>query len=115
VFVILSLFWIITGVMALGPGWEQSVGLMLEGGVKHGLAEATVVAGAAADICIGVAIAFRRTTKCALYAALALSLAYAVIGSALVPRLWIDPIGPLLKIWPIMVLILVAVAVHEDR
>jgi uncharacterized protein YbjT (DUF2867 family) len=115
VFVILSLFWIATGVMALGPGWERGVGLMLEGGVKHGLAEATVVAGAAADICIGVAIAFRRTTKRALYAALALSLAYAVIGSVLVPRLWIDPIGPLLKIWPIMVLILVAVAIHEDR
>jgi hypothetical protein len=88
---------------------------MLEGGVKHGLAEATVVAGAAADICIGVGIAFRRTTKRALYAALALSLAYAVIGSVLVPRLWIEPIGPLLKIWPIMVLILVAVAIHEDR
>jgi len=33
----------------------------------------------------------------------------------LVPRLWIDPIGPLLKIWPIMVLILVAIAIHEDR
>jgi uncharacterized protein YbjT (DUF2867 family) len=115
VFVILSLFWIATGVMALGPGWERGVGLMLEGGVKHGLAEATVVAGAAADICIGVGIAFRRTTKRALYAALALSLAYAVIGSVLVPRLWIEPIGPLLKIWPIMVLILVAVAIHEDR
>jgi uncharacterized protein YbjT (DUF2867 family) len=115
VFVILSLFWITTGVMVLGPGWEQSVGLMLEGGVKHGLAEATVVAGAAADICIGVGIAFRRTTKRALYVALALSLAYAIIGTVLVPRLWIDPIGPLLKIWPIMVLILVAVAIHEDR
>ena len=115
VFVILSLFWITTGVMVLGPGWERGVGLMLEGGVKHGLAEATVVAGAAADICIGVGIAFRRTTKRALYTALALSLAYAIIGTVLLPRLWIDPIGPLLKIWPIMVLTLVAVAIHEDR
>jgi hypothetical protein len=41
--------------------------------------------------------------------------AYAIIGTVLLPRLWIDPIGPLLKIWPIMVLILVAVAIHEDR
>src|ERR1051326_7031559 len=48
VFAVLSLFWIVTGVMALGPGREQGIGLMLEGGVKHGLAEATVVAGAAA-------------------------------------------------------------------
>jgi uncharacterized protein YbjT (DUF2867 family) len=115
VFLILSLFWIVTGVMALGPGWHQGVGLMLEGGVKHELAEATVVAGAAADICIGIGIAFRRTTKPALYAALAISLVYAVIGTVLVPRLWIDPIGPLLKIWPIMVLILVAIAIVEDR
>jgi uncharacterized protein YbjT (DUF2867 family) len=115
VFAVLSLFWIVTGVMALGPGWEQGIGLMLEGGVKHGLAEATVVAGAAADICIGLGIAFRRTTRRALYAALAISLVYAIIGTVLVPRLWIDPIGPLLKIWPIMVLILVAIAIHEDR
>ena len=114
-FAVLSLFWIVTGVMALGPGWEQGIGLMLEGGVKHGLAEATVVAGAAADICIGLGIAFRRTTRRALYAALAISLVYAIIGTVLVPRLWIDPIGPLLKIWPIMVLILVAIAIHEDR
>ncbi|HEV2957931.1 MAG TPA: DoxX-like family protein, partial [Xanthobacteraceae bacterium] len=89
--------------------------LILEGGVKHGLAEATVVAGAAVDICIGVGIAFRRTAKRALYAALALSLLYALIGTVLIPRLWIDPIGPLLKIWPIMALILVAIAIHEDR
>src|ERR1051326_9141466 len=93
VFVVLSLFWIATGVMALGPGWEQGVGLMLERRLKHGLAEATVVAGAAADIWIGVGIAFRRTTRGALYAALAISLAYAIIGTVLVPRLWIDPIG----------------------
>jgi hypothetical protein len=115
VFTILALFWIVTGLMALGPGWQKGVGLMLEGGVKHGLAEATVVAGAAADICIGIGIAFRRTTRRALYAALALSLLYAIIGTVLVPRLWIDPIGPLLKIWPIMALILVAIAIVEDR
>jgi uncharacterized protein YbjT (DUF2867 family) len=115
VFVILSLFWIVTGLMALGPGWQKGVGLVLEGGVKHGLAEAAVVAGAAADICIGVGIAFRRTAKRALYAALALALIYAIVGSVLVPRLWIDPIGPLLKIWPIMALILVAIAIVEDR
>jgi len=70
VFVILSLFWIVTGLMALGAGWQKGVDLMLEAGVKHGLAEAAVVAGAAADICIGIGIAFRRTAKRAIYAAL---------------------------------------------
>jgi uncharacterized protein YbjT (DUF2867 family) len=115
VFVVLSLFWIVTGIMALGPGWQRGVGLMLEGGVRHGLGEATVVAGATADICIGIGIAFRRTARRALYAGLTLALVYTVIGTMLMPRLWIDPIGPLLKIWPIMALILVAIAIVEDR
>ena len=50
-----------------------------------------------------------------LYAALAITLAYATIGTILVPRLWIDPLGPMLKIWPILVLNLIALAIHEDR
>jgi hypothetical protein len=33
----------------------------------------------------------------------------------LVPRLWADPLGPTLKIWPVLVLNLVATAVREDR
>jgi uncharacterized protein YbjT (DUF2867 family) len=115
VFAILSLFWIVTGIMALGPGWQQGVDLMIEGGVKHGLGEATVVAGAAADICIGIGIAFRRTAKRALYAALGLSVVYIIFGTLLVPHLWIDPLGPLLKTLLIIVLILVTIAISEDR
>jgi DoxX-like family len=115
VIVILSLFWIVTGLIALGPGCEQGVALVRETGLRHGSAEAAVAAGAIADICIGIGIAFRRTTKRALYAALALSLGYATIGTVLTPRLWIDPLGPLVKILPIMVLMLVAIAIVEDR
>jgi hypothetical protein len=29
--------------------------------------------------------------------------------------LWIDPVGPMLKIWPILALNLVALAIVEDR
>jgi DoxX-like family len=83
--------------------------------VKHGLAEATVLAGAAADICVGIGIAFRRTTKGALYAAFALSVVYLILATFLVPQLWIEPLGPLLKTLPIMILILVAIAISEDR
>ena len=38
-----------------------------------------------------------------------------VIGTILVPRLWFDPLGPMLKIGPIMVFNLVALAIHDDR
>ena len=36
-------------------------------------------------------------------------------GPSGMPDLWIEPLGPLLKTLPIMVLILVAIAISEDR
>lgn len=112
---VFSLFWIATAFMSLGPGWDIGIGLMHEGNVTGIAAPLTVIAGALADLSIGIGIAFRRTTRPALYAALALSLVYVVIGTLLVPRLWIDPLGPMLKIWPVMALNLVAIAILDDR
>jgi hypothetical protein len=112
---IFSLFWIVTGLISLGPGWHIGLTVMREGGASESIAAVSVAAGALADIAVGIAIAFRRTTRYGLYAALAITLTYAVIGTILVPRLWIDPLGPMLKIWPILALNLVALAIHEDR
>lgn len=112
---VLSLFWIATAFMSLGPGWDIGIGLMHEGGVTGIAAPLTVTAGALADLCIGIGIAFRRTVRPALYAAIALSLVYVVIGTILVPQLWIDPLGPMLKIWPVIALNLVALAILKDR
>ncbi|HEX6997284.1 MAG TPA: SDR family oxidoreductase [Gammaproteobacteria bacterium] len=114
-FAVLSAFWIVTGLVSLGPGWEPGLAYLLEGGVAPPLAAAGVVAGALVDIAVGVGIAVRRTAKRALWAAFAISIFYVVAGTWVLPRLWADPVGPMLKIWPIMVLNLVALAIAEDR
>lgn len=114
-FVVIVLFWISTGLISLGPGWDYGVGLMYEGGVEEPMAALTVIAGATADIIIGLAIAYRPTSRYGLWAAILLALAYAVIGTILVPRLWADPLGPMLKIWPVIILHCVALAILEDR
>jgi hypothetical protein len=54
-------------------------------------------------------------TRYGLYGALALSLFYAAAGTILRPDLWIEPLGPLLKIIPIFVLHLVALAILDER
>jgi uncharacterized protein YbjT (DUF2867 family) len=113
--VVFASFWIGTGLISLGPGWAIGKSLMFEGGVKDPFAAFVVIAGALADIAIGTAIAFRRTTRLGLYAALAISLTYAVVGTILVPRLWRDPLGPMLKIWPIICFNLFLLSVHKDR
>jgi uncharacterized protein YbjT (DUF2867 family) len=115
IFVVLSLFWISTAFVSLGPGWSYGIGLMGEGGVEGTAAALTVVAGALADLVIGLAIAYRPISRYGLYAAIAISFIYAIIGTILVPRLWADPLGPMLKIWPIIVLHFAALAVLEDR
>jgi uncharacterized protein YbjT (DUF2867 family) len=115
VFAVFSLFWIGTGLVSLGPGWEQGLEYLRAGGVSGGVAQAGVVAGALADIAIGVGIAFRRSARGALFAALAISIFYMVTGTFVLPALWLDPVGPMLKIWPIMALNLVALALLDDR
>lgn len=113
-FAVLCLFWILTGLISLGPGWEIGIALMQEGGAGP-LSAPSVIAGAVADIGIGIGIACRPWARRALYAALAVSVFYLVAGTAVLPRLWIDPIGPMLKIFPIMALHLVAIAVLRER
>ena len=115
VFAIFGLFWLSTAIVSFGPGWDIGLGLLSENKVPEPIAAFAIVAGASADIAIGLAILYRPTTRYGLWAALAISLAYMIAGTLLVPRLWRDPLGPLLKIWPVVLLNLVALAIREDR
>jgi hypothetical protein len=115
VFGILAIFWIETAFISIGPGYDVGMGLMREGGIEGPLAVAAVVGGGLLDLVIGIGIALRRTTKLALIASLIVSVVYFVIGTIIVPRLWIDPLGPMMKIWPIFVFTLVALAIRDDR
>lgn len=114
IFVVFAAFWIMTGVLSVGPSYELGVALMLEGGAGP-LSGPSVIAGGLADLLIGIGIAVRRFTRPALYAALAISLFYVVAGTILLPRLWLEPLGPLAKIWPILMLNLTALAILKDR
>ncbi len=114
VFAIFAAFWILTGLVSLGPGWDVGLEYMVRGGAGA-VAVPGVIAGALADIVIGIGIAIRRTAKPALYAALAISVFYLITGTILLPELWADPIGPMMKIWPIIALNLAALAIVEDR
>jgi uncharacterized protein YbjT (DUF2867 family) len=114
VFTVLSVFWLVTGIVSLTGGYETGVDLMRRAGAGA-LAAPGVVAGAFADILIGLAIAWRPTARLGLYGALALSLFYVVVATFLLPGLWGDPLGALVKIGPILALNLVALAILEER
>lgn len=114
-FAVLVLFWIGTGIVSLSVGWTHGIDLMRQGGADELTARMTVIAGASADILIGAAIAYRPLARAGLWGGIALSLLYAVIGTVLIPALWTDPLGPMLKIWPIVMLHALALAILEAR
>jgi uncharacterized protein YbjT (DUF2867 family) len=113
-FAVLALFWIATALICLVPGYRSGVALMQEAGAGF-LAAPTVIAGALADLAIGIAIAFRPTSRPGLYAAMAITIIYLILATALLPHLWFDPLGVLLKALPILVLHGVALGILEER
>ena len=109
----LALFWIVSGLLALGPGWSAATRIMAES--VPTAAPLYVMAGSAADIAVGMAIAVRRTARAGLLTAIGVSLLYLLLGTALSPALWLDPLGPLVKALRILVLHLVAQAIVDER
>lgn len=109
-----ALFWILTGLVALGPGYDLAVGYMERAGAGA-LSAPSVVAGSIADLLIGFAILYRPTARIGLLAAIAVSLAYLVAGTILLPGLWRDPLGPMMKIWPILAFNLLCLAMLDER
>lgn len=114
ILVVLPLFWIGTGIVSLTVGWESGVELMRVAGAGD-LSGPSVAAGAAADIAVGLQMIWRRTARSGLYGALFLCAFYAVAGTLVRPDLWAEPLGPLMKIFPIALLHLVALATLEER
>jgi len=111
---VLALFWVFTALISVGPGYAEAIALMREAGAGA-LSGPAVIAGAIADLLIGLAIACRRSARAGLLAAVALSVFYLIAGTLLLPQLWIAPLGPLAKVVPILLLHLVALATLEER
>ncbi|HEX2139782.1 MAG TPA: SDR family oxidoreductase [Woeseiaceae bacterium] len=114
IFIVLGLFWLGTGIISLGPGFEIGTELLVASGLPA-LAAPGVIAGALADMLVGAGLLYRPTARRALYGGIALSLFYMAAGTVLLPELWRDPLGPMMKIWPILALNIVALAVLDER
>ncbi|TRW98441.1 SDR family oxidoreductase [Paracoccus sp. M683] len=109
----LSIFWLFSGLIAL---WDVPRAMaVLAGRLPGWLAWLLVVGGAIADIGVGLAILWRRWTKAAALAMMALSGSYLLGGALLAPALWGDPLGPMLKVFPGVMLAMTVWLLMEDR
>ena len=115
VLAVLAAFWVATGVITLYSGRPAAEALLREAGWPEAWVAVSAIGGGILDVLLGIAVAVRQTAKATLITTLVVSVGYLVAASALLPRLWIDPLGSLVKIFPIMVLTLVALAILDDR
>jgi hypothetical protein len=68
-----------------------------------------------ADLALGMAVLLRSHARSALTGMLALSAAYLAGGTLIEPELWLDPLGPLVKVLPSILLTLTGLAILEER
>lgn len=112
--VTLGLFWLLTGLISFGPGWSAAVAILHEGG--YGRAAVPVAWwGALLDVVLGLALFVRPwTARIALLMA-ASTVGYLVAATISLPQYWIDPLGPWLKVLPMMALCLFVAATDRRR
>ncbi|WCS23353.1 SDR family oxidoreductase [Methylobacterium sp. NMS14P] len=111
----LAAFWIVSGLVSLIPGFAAASAILTAHGFPEAAARAATVVTSLADIAVGLAVAVRSTCRRGLLAGIALTLAYMGAAGLVAPELWLDPLGPLIKPWPVMILMLVALAILDDR
>lgn len=110
----LAIFWIWTGVVTLGPGAPQALSLVRDAGYGP-LAWPSWFFGAWFDILAGLALLVRPwTARVALLMASA-SVIYLVAGTAARADLWLHPLGPWIKVLPMMALCLFVAATDARR
>ncbi|TPK66404.1 SDR family oxidoreductase [Mesorhizobium sp. B2-4-19] len=114
IFACLSLFWFVSGVIGL-IRQEAAADILVSHGVSASLAHIAVLAGSAVDILVGAAVVVRSLARRALLAMIAITLSHLAAASLLVPGLWLDPLGPLVKTIAALCLVLVALAVLDER
>ncbi|NGN40916.1 SDR family oxidoreductase [Mesorhizobium sp. CGMCC 1.15528] len=114
IFGTLSLFWILSGAIAL-LRFGASTQHLVEAGASSAVAAFLTFITSVADIALGLGVIARRHSSVALKGMIALSLAYLAAATFLTPGLWVDPLGPLVKVLPSIALALVALAILDER
>ena len=110
----LSVFWLASGVIGLFRASDALA--VLDGTALPRLArEVAVIGGGLADIALGAAILWRPWTRTAAIGMVLLSCLYLAGSLVLTPALWADPLGPMVKILPGVVLALIVALTLEDR
>ncbi|ATG42448.1 putative NAD dependent epimerase [Phaeobacter piscinae] len=110
----LCLFWFASGLIGV---WqvESAAKLLQVAGWSALLSKASVVFWSFVDIALAIAVLYRPWAGRACLAMVAVSLIYLISATIVTPGLWADPLGPMVKVIPGIMLALIAHQMLEAR
>jgi hypothetical protein len=111
----LSVFWIVSGFIALFVSYDAAAAILSSHAFPPSLVGPVTILTSLMDMTIGILITFRRTCAIGLIAGIAASLGYMLGAALLTLDLWIEPLGALVKTGPAIVLMLVALMILDNR
>lgn len=111
---VLFLFWLVSGLLGLFR-IEEAASVLTDVGWSSQLAQASVVLWSLVDVFLAFLLVNRKTASLACLLMIAVSAIYLVASTLIVPHLWLDPLGPLVKILPAMMLAGLARLLLETR
>ncbi|WP_415714532.1 SDR family oxidoreductase [Roseibium sp.] len=110
----LALFWLLSGLIGF-LSFEDATRVLTDRGTSPAVAAVFVASGAVVDIALGLAVLWRRWTRLACLGMIVVSGCYLLGGTVLAPQLWADPLGPLVKVFPALVLAAMVALLLEER
>lgn len=110
----LFLFWLLSGVIGL-LRIDEAAATLIKAGWSSGMASASVILWSVIDIALAGLLMMRKHAVKACIAMAIVSGIYLVAGTVVTPELWIDPLGPLVKIVPAMILAIAGTAMLGER
>jgi uncharacterized protein YbjT (DUF2867 family) len=113
VIITLAAFWIVSGLVPLFDPDRAALGFA--GFFNPAMAFGLTIATSFADLLLGFLVLFKSHSRKAMLAMLLVSLSYLAGATLIQPSLWLDPLGPLVKVFPSLVLTLAALAILEER
>ncbi len=111
---VLALFWSLSGLITLVDP-ARAIEVLQSRGAPGWFAGFAVFGGAFTDLALGMAILWRVWTRRAAVGMIALSGLYLAGSLIAAPDLWLDPLGPMLKVLPGMVLAAFVALILEER
>ncbi len=111
----LAIFWCASGTIALTVSFAAARQTLLDHGFSFDLAQGVTVGSSLLDISVGLLIAFRRTSRIGLIAGILVSLGYMGGSAIIMPDLWLEPLGALVKTGPAIILMVFCLAILDDR